>query len=309
MFVRSPDRVGMALDPLGVSVDDIVVGDATDEVATETAVAGCDAVIHAANVFTFAPKFADEMWRVNTVGTGNVLRLAYEAGLDPIVHVSTLGTLLGDVVELTDESDLGQPAGPYSASKIEAEKIARRFQADGAPVVITHPAGVCGPYDPHLGECAQFIISVLKGQMRMVPDGYFPVCDPRDVAAGHAAIIEPGKGPRRYLLGGQNPQTHEVIDMIGEVTGRNLSAMRVPWGMAMATGRLGDFLNRRFGIKMPFLAEMVSYLKAARPLRPRRAVEELRITFRPADEAVRDTLQWLLAEGHITPRQAGALAT
>jgi len=261
MFVRSPDRVGLALDPLGVSVDDIVAGDVTDEVATKSAVAGCDAVIHAANIFTFAPKHADAMWRVNTVGTENVLRFAEEAGLDPIVHVSTLGTLLGDADELTDESDLGQPLGPYTASKIEAEKIARRFQANRAPVVITHPAGVCGPHDPHLGECAQFIISVLRGQMRMVPDGYFPLCDPRDVAAAHAAIIEPGKGPRRYLLGGNNPQTREIIDMIGEVTGRNLSAMRVPWGIPMAAGR-----------------------------------------------SVRDTLRWLLAEGHITPRQAGTLA-
>ena len=133
MFVRSPDAVGAALDPLGVSVDDIVVGDVTEEVGTKTAIVGCDVVIHAANMFTFQPKHTDTMHRINTVGTENILRIAIEAGLDPIVHVSTLAALFGDAVEVTHESEVGRPFGPYSASKIEAEKIARRFQEDGRP--------------------------------------------------------------------------------------------------------------------------------------------------------------------------------
>lgn len=307
MFVRSPDRVGPALDPLGVSVDDVVVGDVTDEDATAMAVAGCDAVIHAANIFSFEPKLADAMWRVNTVGTGNVLRLASEAGLDPIVHVSTLGTLLGDAVEVTDESDIGRPFGPYTASKIEAERIARRFQSDGVPVVVAWPAGVSGPCDPHLGEFARFVISVLKGQVRLVIDGFFPLSDVRDVAAGLSATLEPGQGPRRFLLGGNNVRIREAINIIGEATGRNLSAVKIPYGMAITVARMGDFINRRFGAHPPFLSEAVSYIKVARPLRPRRAIEELGITFRPADESITDTLVWMLAEGHITRRQAGRL--
>ena len=211
MFVRSPDRVGPALDPLGVSVDDIAVGDVTEEVGTKTAIAGCDAVIHAANMFTFQPKHADAMRRVNTIGTENVLRIANEAGLDPIVHVSTVGALLGDAVEVTHESEVGRPFGPYTASKIEAERIARRFQEDGAPIVITYPGAVLGPHDPHLGESARILMSVVKGQMRMVNDGHFPVSDVRDVAAGHAAIIEPGQGHRRYLLAGNTLRFRETI--------------------------------------------------------------------------------------------------
>ena len=308
MFVRSPDRVGPALDPLGVSVDDIVVGDVTDEVATKTAVAGCDAVIHAANMFTFHPKQAEAMMRVNTVGTENVLRIAGEDGLDPIVHVSTVGALLGDAVEVTNESEIGRPFGPYSASKIEAERIARRYQEDGAPVVITYPGAVWGPHDPHLGEGARIAISILKGQMRVVNDGHFPLSDVRDVAAGHAAIIEPGQGPRRYVLAGNTIRIRELIDMIGDLTGRNLSAMKIPHGMAISLGRVGDFLNRRFGIPMPFGAEGPSFVKAGRPVRPEQTAEELHITFRPTEESVTDTLKWLLAQGHVTPKQAGTLA-
>ena len=93
--------------------------------------------------------------------------------------------------------------------------------------------------------------------------------------------------------------------MIGEVTHRNLSAMKIPHGMAIALGRGSDFLNRRFGIRMPLGAEGPSFLKAGRPIRPHRTTEELHITFRPTQESIADMLKWLLAKGHITPKQAG----
>ncbi len=309
MFVRSTDRVGPALDPLGVSVDEVVAGDVTDEGATEAAITGCDAVIHAANVFSFEPKHSGVMRRVNTVGTENVLRLASEAGLDPIVHVSTAGTLLGDAAEITDETEIGRPAGPYTASKIEAERIARRFQAAEVPVVITYPVVVWGPHDPHLSESTRIVISVVKGQMRMVNDGLLPVSDVRDVAAGHAAVLEPGRGPRRYVLAGEATRFRKLIAIIGELTGRNLSAMRIPHVMAITAGRFGDFLNRRLGVRLPFGAEAASIIKRAGPIRAGGAIDDLRITFRPVEESIRDTLLWLLAEGHITARQAGSLAT
>src|SRR5580693_8553566 len=47
VLARDPSRVSPALDPHGVTAE-IVVGDMTDGTAVGAAIAGCDAVIHAA---------------------------------------------------------------------------------------------------------------------------------------------------------------------------------------------------------------------------------------------------------------------
>src|SRR5437879_13216479 len=49
LLVRSPDRVATSLGPLGVSVPDVAVGDITDVGSIDAALAGCDAVVHAAS--------------------------------------------------------------------------------------------------------------------------------------------------------------------------------------------------------------------------------------------------------------------
>jgi uncharacterized protein YbjT (DUF2867 family) len=56
LLVRDPARVEGALDPLEASVSDVAVGDMTDPEAVGRAVKGCDAVVHAAALFTFDPR-------------------------------------------------------------------------------------------------------------------------------------------------------------------------------------------------------------------------------------------------------------
>ncbi len=128
LLARSQDRVEPALVPHAVEASDVVIGDVTHQSTVEQAMAGCDAVIHAANVFSFDPRQIETMRTVNDRGTELVLAEASLLGLDPIVHVSTLAVFLPSDQPLTPESEVGRPAPDYSKSKAAAERIARRFQ-------------------------------------------------------------------------------------------------------------------------------------------------------------------------------------
>ncbi len=61
LLVRAPERVALALDPLGVGRVDHVVGDVTDPVAVRGALEGCDAVLHAASVYALSQRRAAEI--------------------------------------------------------------------------------------------------------------------------------------------------------------------------------------------------------------------------------------------------------
>src|SRR5687767_8005226 len=97
LLVRNPKRL--------VRADaDHVVGDVTDAAVVATALKGCDAAIHAASVVSLQVRDADEVLVVNRRSAEVVLGQAVEAGLDPVVHVSSIAAL--------EPPEPGEPIGP-----------------------------------------------------------------------------------------------------------------------------------------------------------------------------------------------------
>ncbi len=309
LLARSHDRVDPALAPHGSPATEVVIGDVTDQDTVLAAVTGCEAVIHAANVFSFDPGRTETMNTVNEQGTELVLAEASRAGLDPIVHVSSYVALLPSDKPLTADSEVGLPAPAYSRSKAAAERIARRFQADGVPVVITYPGSVWGPHDPYLGESGRLAQNALRGRFRLLNDGLLPISDVRDVAAAHAAVLQPGLGPRRYVVVGHNPRFRALIARLGELAGRNLWSIPVPATMALATGRAADWASAKLGTNLSLSYEGPWLVANASEADSTIAIEELGIDFIPLDTTLTDTVKWLHEAGHITRRQAGTFAS
>ncbi|MFD6756941.1 SDR family oxidoreductase [Micromonospora gifhornensis] len=80
------------------------------------------------------------MRAVNVRGTELVLDTAVAAGLDPVVHVSSFGALVPTrQTPITPEHPVGEPRETYLDSKAQADRVARRHQTAGAPVVATSP--------------------------------------------------------------------------------------------------------------------------------------------------------------------------
>ena len=308
LLVRSSGRVAAALEPLGVRDVEHVVGDAVDVESVRRAMDGCDAVLHAAAVFSYDARDAREMQRVNARATEVVLGAARDAGLDPIVHVSSYVALLPGADVLDDGAPVGEPRGVYARSKAETERMARELQDDGAPVAITYPGMVWGPHDPHMGEAATFARSVLRGLVPMLPPGRVPVVDVRDVAAAHAAALRGGGGRRRYLLAGEAITFAAVVDVIRRVTGRRIVRFTGPAPLMLGMTAAGDVVQRLVPFRLPFNYGGVWVITHGRPLDGAATERALGVRFRPPEESVRDMIRWMHASGRLTDRQAGRVS-
>lgn len=198
----------------------------------------------------------------------------------------------------------------YTASKAESERVARRFQADGAPVVTILPGGVWGPHDPHNGESNQIATNMLKGRQRMLTArGGFPIVDVRDVATAIAAAVEPGRGPRRYLVAGHVISSAQLSRELSRLTGRKRRFVTIPPVVARSPGALVNLVQRVAPFRLPLSNEMLQV--GTQPLQSvddSRANEELGYVARPVDETLRDTVRSLYEDGHITAKEAGLLA-
>ncbi len=200
LLVRDPSRIRPALEPLGVGEVESVMGDVTDKDSVERALHNCDAVIHCASVYSLDSRAGDGLKKTNVTGTDLVIGTAVKNGLDPIVHVSSFVALIGTQgAVLTPDSVPTTPPGAYYISKADSDRVARGYQENGAPVVITYPGSVWGPNDPHLGESCQNAKAILQYLWTTAPIGGVPISDVRSVAKLHTAVLEKGRGPRRYF--------------------------------------------------------------------------------------------------------------
>jgi dihydroflavonol-4-reductase len=306
LLVRSRDQVARSLSPLGVADVEAVVGDVTKPPSVDEALAGCDAVLHAAGVYSVDPRSASRIRETNVRATEIVLGAAVRMGLDPIVHVSSYVALLppeprGAV--LTPDSPVGRPDGTYSRSKAESDQIARRHQDQGAPVVITYPGGVIGPDDPYLGDSNRAIAEFAKSGLAM--RGGAPYVDVRDVAAVHAAVMEPGRGPRRFMIAGHYIALPDLIAMLQQITGRHARIVAMPAGAALAAGRLADLMQRLLPGRVPVNHEGIWVASLQPHCDDSRTTSELGVTPRDLKVTLTDTVQWLADQGHLPAVRAG----
>jgi dihydroflavonol-4-reductase len=310
VLARSPEGVPLALAPLGVEGVETVIGDVTDPGAVERALDGCDAVLHAASVFSMDARKTDEMRSVNVRGTELVLGAAYRLGVDPIVYVSSELAFLppADGEILTADSEVKQAPWPYCRSKADSELVARRYQDTGAPVVSVMPSAAWGPHDPHFGEGATLATNVLKKRLPIVMPGGMHIADVRDVAAVLAAVMAPGHGARRYMVTGRYVSMPDLIRTLADLTGRRIRFATFPAWFLAAFGRAADVAQRRIRTRLPWDAEGIWVMNCAARCDDSKTRSEFALEPRRLRETLADTVRWLVDVGQLTPREAGRLA-
>jgi nucleoside-diphosphate-sugar epimerase len=306
-LVRDPsrlERVGLAdvLDRI-----EPVRGDVGDAASVRAALADTEAVVHAAAQVALRKKDEAAARAVNVGGTETVLAEAAAAGIDPVVHVSSLVALFparGPRIEADDPPT--HPVQPYSASKADAHRAAVAAQARGEPVTIITLGGVWGPgpgANP-LTEQLAAAIALLKVGVPVSKSGGMPVLDVRDAAAGVAGAVQPGRGPRRYLLGGRLVPTGELADRISEALGKRVVRYPAPAKAVVAAGALCDVLMKVLPVTLPVTREGMAILTGMVPADDEPTVEALGLQPRATQESIDDTYRWLVETGHLAPSRA-----
>lgn len=156
---------------------------------------------------------------------------------------------------------------------------------------------VWGPDDPAEGETTQLVRATLARKVPMAPKGRVPIVDVRDVARVFAAAARPGRGPRRYLACGELVEMLDVFRIAAAAAGVKPPRGRMPTSVALIFGRIADAAQRLIPAQLPASYQglwVVANGPTALDASPTTA--ELGISFRPAEETIRDTVAWIRNE-------------
>jgi dihydroflavonol-4-reductase len=297
ILVRDPDRVAPALEPHGVTAS-VVIGDMTDPRSVATAVSGCDAVIHAAGEVGVGGGTGPKT-TANVDGVRNVIGAALEAGVDPVVYTSTVTVHLPTTESMiTPLSPLAEPLSAYGASKLEAELLVRRWQSEGAPVTSFTIGGVYGPYSPHVEGSFAAVLAALETYM-LVPPGGLGVVDVRDLTTMLARAVEPGRGPRRYMAGGQYVTWAGWTDALGRAAAVDVGHRELAADDMIELGREFDRLRAEGGSSAPLSEEAAIIMTSGVPTDDHATLADLGCSYRPLVETFADTVNFLRAIGRL----------
>lgn len=264
LLLRDPDRAGTPEQA------EKVRGDITDRASVASAVRGCRTVIHCAADYRLSllPSEVEGMIAANVAGTLNVLVAAREAGVERVVHCSTVGTLGFDRrgTVRTEEDVARSPAhlaGPYKRSKWAAERLAVEF--GGRPeVVVVQPSTPVGSGDRRPTPTGATIRDFLQGRIPAVVATGLNLVDVEAVGLGHVLAMEAGSPGRSYILGDRNLSLARLLTEVARIAGRAAPRWRIPmtaaFGAALASEGVGRLRMR------PPAISLTSVRMAAHPM-------------------------------------------
>ncbi|MCD6499832.1 MAG: NAD-dependent epimerase/dehydratase family protein [Deltaproteobacteria bacterium] len=227
----------------GLDVE-VVEGDIRDASKMAGALKGCDRVYHVAGLYRL---FGDQELfdQVNVQGAVNVIRAAKAAGVERVVYTSSVAAV-GAAPDhgLADEEtewNLDSLGIPYVTSKWRAEQRAVEEAGEDLELVVVNPAGPIGAGDFNPTPTGHIVLQYLRGKMPFVPVALNNFVDVDDVAEGHLRAMDKGRAGQRYILGGHNMTTKELLDAAARVTG-----LRRPWALPYLFAYLGGLAGQLF---------------------------------------------------------------
>jgi len=287
----------------GLDVE-IVEGDLRDAAAVARAMTGMRYAIHAAADYRLWTRDPAALMQTNVEGTRTLMAAALRAGVERVVHTSSVATLAprpdGAPVDETATQDERAAIGVYKRSKVAAERVVEAMIArDALPAVIVNPSTPIGARDIKPTPTGRIIIEAATGRMPAFVDTGLNLVHVDDVAAGHVAALVRGKVGERYILGGQNVPLVKMLSDIAQLVGRPAPWLRVPRAPLYPIAATAEMVAR-LTKREPFLT-----LDGLRMSRHRmfftsaKAERELGFRARAYGEGLRDAVDWFRGAGYL----------
>jgi len=302
-LVRSKEKAAKVFPDSKV---EFVTGDMSNVQGFASHLDGCDLLFHTAAYFReyFQPgDHKQKFEKINVQGTVDLLIAAEKHGVQRAIHISSAGIIGrkpdGSPGDETTPPDDHATKNLYFVSKIDTELAIQRFLKERSlPVVMVLPSWMWGPGDSAPTSAGKLVLDYLQKKLPGIVDGGSSIVDVRDVAEATAVAAERGKSGERYIVGGRYFDFAGVLATLERVTGVPAPTRKIPYALSLAVAAGSQTWASLTGGKALVTLEGVRTIHGKNEVNSDKAVRELRATFRPFEDTVRDEVAWFRAHGY-----------
>ena len=279
-----------------------VSADLNDLPSLERAFAGADMVYHLASLISISMDSWEAVYRVNVLGTRNVVDACLHSGVKRLVHVSSTHSRQPEPFDQVLDEDrplVTDPSlPPYDRSKALGEIEVQKGIGRGLEVVIIIPSGILGPYDFRPSLMGETLQLMQHGGLPALTTGGYNWVDARDVATGAIYAANTAEAGSRYILSGHWHSIHEVARTAARISGTRAPRLVIPLRLAELALPMLERLATIRGSQALYTRAMLSALKSNRHISHARASRDLRYSPRPFLETLTDSLNWFRQQSH-----------
>jgi dihydroflavonol-4-reductase len=266
-------------------------GDITDRRAVRRATEGVERVFHVAGRTSLRAADRVAVFDANLRGARIVFEEALRAGVERLVHTSSVGAIgvarPHGTADETTPFEIGHLGLAYVNSKHEAELEALHLAARGLPVVIVNPTFALGPDDPS-GTSMGLVRRFLLRQIPVYVNGGLNIVDVRDVAAGHLLADERGEIGERYILGGRNFTLDRLFADLTRISGVPPPELRLPAPIAIAGAEAAQWAR----LPIATVPDEVRSASMWWTYRSTKARQQLGFRSRPHEQTLEEAVAW-----------------
>jgi dihydroflavonol-4-reductase len=283
---------------------EIVEGDLGDAASVRRAAGGVRYIFHVAADYRLWTRDPAAMTRTNLEGTRAVMEAALAAGVERVVHTSSVATLrlkgAAGPVDETAPMTPDEAIGPYKRSKVLAERLVERMVAEqGLPAVIVNPSTPIGPGDIRPTPTGRIIVEAARGRIPAFVETGLNLAHVDDIAEGHVLALERGRVGERYVLGGQDVSLEGLLGVIAGLVGRPAPTLKLPRAPLYPIAYAAEAVALLTG-KEPFVTvDGLSMAKYRMFFSSAKAERELGYRARPFQDAVTDAIAWFREAGYL----------
>jgi len=272
-------------------------GDVTKIDTLYEPISDSEVIFHVAADYRLWSKKYSEIYETNVFGTENILNvvLKFKKKLIYTSSVATLG-LKSNIISNEDTPvKFDEITGHYKKSKYLAEKIVLKFvKKKNLDAIIVNPSTPIGPGDIKPTPTGKIILDVLRKKMPAFVETGLNFVHVEDVAIGHLLALKHGIKGEKYLLGGENLEFKEFIDLISDYGEVPKVKMKLKSSYLYFFAYVNEFLSKYIFQSNPNLT--VDGLKMSEKkmfFSSEKAKKKLHYRPRPVKDAIKDSIDWM----------------
>ncbi|MHB1375898.1 MAG: hopanoid-associated sugar epimerase [Candidatus Humimicrobiaceae bacterium] len=283
----------------------IFYGDLTDFSSLKNSLKNCSALIHCAAFYSFWSRDPALFYNINVEGTKNILKAAFEAGVEKVVYTSSESTLNISKIPPEDSkalelNDLNNVAGDYKKSKILAEIEVLKMIEKGFPITIINPTTPIGPGDIKPTPTGRIVLDFINNKMPVYVNTGLNIIDVQDLADAHISAMQKDKNGKRYIVGNKNLTLKEIFEILEKITGILAPKREIPLRLIKPFAYMDEFVSGKILKKYPRIpVAAVQTACKKRFFNCIRDTEELGIKLTPVENTFGKAVSWFRDNGYV----------
>lgn len=220
--------------------------DILDVYELEDAMYGVTEVYHCAGLVSFNPKDEKKLYSINVEGTANIINAALNAGVNKLVHVSSVAALgrirPGEMIDETMVWTEQTSNSKYGHSKYLGEMEVWRGVAEGLNAIVINPSIILGAGNWNEGSTK--IFKSVYDEFPWYTDGITGFVDVKDVAAAMIQLMASDITAEKFIVSAENISYQNMFIMMAQAFGKKVPVKKVTPFVAALTWRFENIKSK-----------------------------------------------------------------